>query len=65
MNQWSPKISIPECDKIITAPGQPLEVENAIINGIVLRVYKNLPIVSLTIKFFFFKIAIPYWPTIN
>ncbi|PAV15027.1 long-chain-fatty-acid- ligase [Pyrrhoderma noxium] len=43
MNQWSPKISVPECDRIITAPGQPLEVEKAIINGIVLRVYKNLP----------------------
>ena len=46
MNQWSPKISVPECDRIITAPGQPLEVEKAIINGIVLRVYKNLPNVS-------------------
>ncbi|TDL21288.1 long-chain-fatty-acid-CoA ligase [Rickenella mellea] len=41
--EWKPKLSIREVDAILTGPGMLLETERAIIDGRVLRVYKNQP----------------------
>ncbi|TDL16667.1 long-chain-fatty-acid-CoA ligase [Rickenella mellea] len=41
--KWTPKLSIAEVDAILTASGMPLETELAIVNGRVLKVYKNQP----------------------
>ncbi|KAH8113106.1 long-chain-fatty-acid-CoA ligase [Phellopilus nigrolimitatus] len=38
-----PKRSVEECEKILTAPGKLHELGQAIIDGRLLRVYKNLP----------------------
>lgn len=46
--RWTPKRSMAECDQIITAPGTMHELERVIIEGRVLRVYKNLPPVRTT-----------------
>ena len=43
---WTPKLSIAEVEKLLTAPGRMHEMENAIVDGRVLRVYKHLPPVS-------------------
>ena len=43
---WNPVRSAVESQRVLTGPGMPHEMENAIIDGRVLRVYKNLPPVS-------------------
>ncbi|KAK0234423.1 hypothetical protein EDD85DRAFT_968866 [Armillaria nabsnona] len=39
---WTPRCSVEEADKILTAPGSPLEIETRVVNGRVLKVWKNL-----------------------
>ncbi|KAK0452892.1 uncharacterized protein EV420DRAFT_1645415 [Desarmillaria tabescens] len=39
---WTPRCSIQEADKILTAPGSPLEIETQVVDGRVLKVWKNL-----------------------
>ena len=43
MTTWRPKRSMEECARLLTAPGTMHEMEHALINGRILRVYKNLP----------------------
>ncbi|CAK5277834.1 unnamed protein product [Mycena citricolor] len=38
---WSPKRSLAEVNALLTAPGTPLEVEERLVDGRILRVYKN------------------------
>ena len=49
---WTPKRSIAECEKILTAPGRLHELEHAVIDDRVVRVYKNLPVVSQFLRSF-------------
>ncbi|PBK66539.1 long-chain-fatty-acid-CoA ligase [Armillaria solidipes] len=39
---WTPHCSVGEADKILTAPGSPLEIETRVVNGRALKVWKNL-----------------------
>ncbi|KAG7440416.1 long-chain-fatty-acid-CoA ligase [Guyanagaster necrorhizus] len=39
---WTPHCSVEEADEILTRPGSPLEIETRIIDGRVLKVWKNL-----------------------
>ncbi|SJL14627.1 related to 4-coumarate--CoA ligase 1 [Armillaria ostoyae] len=39
---WTPCCPVEEADKILTAPGSPLEIETRVVNGRVLKVWKNL-----------------------
>ncbi|KAK0214491.1 hypothetical protein IW262DRAFT_1406483 [Armillaria fumosa] len=39
---WIPCCSVEEADKILTAPGSPLEIETRVVDGRVLKVWKNL-----------------------
>ncbi|KIJ37523.1 hypothetical protein M422DRAFT_33642 [Sphaerobolus stellatus SS14] len=41
--KWSPARSLKECDAIMTAPGQFHEIEHAVIDNRVYRVWKHLP----------------------
>lgn len=43
MEEWKPKRSLEEVERIVRGPGSTYEVELAIIDERVLRVYKNLP----------------------
>ncbi len=38
-----PVMSIAECDAVMTAPGARFELEDKVINGVALKVYKNAP----------------------
>ncbi|KIY67284.1 acetyl-CoA synthetase-like protein [Cylindrobasidium torrendii FP15055 ss-10] len=40
---WKPAMSIAQADKLLTAPGSPLQTETRFINGRVQQVFKNLP----------------------
>ncbi|PSR90674.1 hypothetical protein PHLCEN_2v4823 [Hermanssonia centrifuga] len=39
---WAPRRTIKECDAILCGPGMPHEMESRVVDGRVLRVYKNL-----------------------
>ncbi|KAK0481299.1 hypothetical protein IW261DRAFT_1470086 [Armillaria novae-zelandiae] len=39
---WTPCCSVEEADKKLTAPGSPLEIETRVVDGRVLKVWKNL-----------------------
>ncbi|PBK98193.1 long-chain-fatty-acid-CoA ligase [Armillaria gallica] len=39
---WTPRCSVEEADKILTAPGSPFEIETRVVNGRELKVWKNL-----------------------
>ncbi|KAK0187411.1 hypothetical protein F5146DRAFT_1004324 [Armillaria mellea] len=39
---WTPRCTVEEADKILTAPGSPLEIETRVVNETVLKVWKNL-----------------------
>ncbi|KAK7452630.1 hypothetical protein VKT23_012029 [Stygiomarasmius scandens] len=40
--EWKPKLSHEEIDRILTGSGSPFEVETALVNGLVQRVFKGL-----------------------
>ena len=47
IGRWKPSLTMAECDAILTQPGQMLETELEVVDGRVMRVYKNLWPVSL------------------
>ncbi|KAJ7647316.1 hypothetical protein FB45DRAFT_893048 [Roridomyces roridus] len=58
LNQWQPKRTLAEVDKIMSAPGMPHEMETAVVDGRVMRVYKHL---SSSMRDFWLSCVDKYW----